>query len=89
MTKEDKYLATKALEWFDGVKDRVWKWVFDEGHFAAIMYFVLGALVVHFVPDAIDYFWLAIVVLFILLLIVSCLVPIAWFVEWALRKAFL
>jgi hypothetical protein len=86
----DKYLATQALDWFDGVKDRIWSWVFDEEqdykHASAIMFFILGALVVHFVPDAFDYAEFAFGALIILLFIAGCLWPIALLVEWALRK---
>jgi hypothetical protein len=93
MTKEDKYLAVQALEWFDGVRDRVWDWVFDEKqgfrNIAAIMYFIFGALVVHFVPKAPHYVGLAIGALIILLLIASFLIPVALFVEWAFRRVFL
>jgi hypothetical protein len=87
---EDKYLAIQALELFDGVKDRMWKWLFDAEqdykHTTAIMFFILGALVVYIVPDAPDYAVLAAVALFILLFIFCCLVPVALLVEWALRK---
>jgi hypothetical protein len=40
----DKYLTTRALELFDGARERFWKWLFDEEHHfrrpTAIAYFI-------------------------------------------------
>ena len=80
----DKYLTTQALEWFDGVKARLWSWFFENT--TAITYFIVGALVVYFEPKAVEYAVLAFGALFLLALLVGCLVPIAYLVEWALRK---
>jgi hypothetical protein len=93
MTKDDKYVATQALEWLNRVTDHLWDWVLDEKqgykHASAIMYFILGALVVHFVPDAPHYAELVIGSLIILLVIASFIIPVALFVEWAFRRVFL
>jgi hypothetical protein len=86
----DKYLTTQALEWFDGVKSRFWSWLFDEEqgykHTTAIVSFILGALVVHIVPDAFTYAGVAAGLLIFFAFLVACLIPIALLVEWALRK---
>jgi hypothetical protein len=43
------------LEWFDAVRHRFWKWLFDEERdykrLTAIASFVLGAVVVRIEPD--------------------------------------
>jgi hypothetical protein len=87
---DDKYLTTQALEWFDGVKGRLWAWLFDEHqnykHTTAISSFVLGAVMVRIVPDAFAYAAAAGGALVILTFVAACLIPVAWLVEWGVRK---
>ncbi len=86
----DKYLTVQALEWFDGVKNRFWFWLFDEDqgykHTTAIASFILGAVVMRIEPEAFYYAGVAAGALIILAFAVSCLIPIALLTEWVLRK---
>jgi hypothetical protein len=86
----DKYLTVQALEWFDGVKSRFWFWLFDPDRYfkriTAITSFILGAVLMRLVPDVFYYAWLAAGALIVLVFVVSCLIPIALLIEWALRK---
>jgi hypothetical protein len=84
----DKYFTTRALEWFDGIKDRCLSWSFDSHHLTAVASFVLGALVVEIEPDAFSYAQVAAGLLLMLLFVAACLVPFAVLFEWALRKLF-
>jgi hypothetical protein len=76
----DKYLTTQALEWLDGVKDRVWSWVFDDEQgyqrITAIASFILGALIVHIEPDIFTYALVATGWLLVLAFLICCLIPI-------------
>jgi hypothetical protein len=86
----DKYLTTQALEWFDDVKDGVWSWVFDEEQgyqrITAIASFILGALIVYIEPDVFFYAALAAGWLLVLAFLITCLIPIGYLAEWAVRK---
>ena len=87
----DKYLTTQALEWFDAVRHRFWNWLFDEEHdykrLTAIASFVLGAVVVRIEPDVFSYVATVAGALIMLLFAISFLIPVAYLVEWAMRRA--
>jgi len=87
----EKYLTTRALEWFDGARERFWKWLFDEEHNfrrpTAIAYFILGAFIVRIEPHVLYYAGLAVGAIIMLAFAVSILIPIVYLVEWGLRKA--
>jgi hypothetical protein len=82
----DKYLTTQALEWFDAVRQRFWDWLFDEqprARLTSIAGFVLGAVVARMEPEVFSYAATAAGALLISLIIISFLIPVAHFVEWA------
>jgi hypothetical protein len=88
----DKYLTTRALEWFDRARDRFWKWLFDQEHYfrrpTAIIYFFLGAFAVcHIEPHLLYYAALAVGAIIMLAFAISILIPIVYLVEWGCRKA--
>jgi hypothetical protein len=87
----DKYLTTRALEWFDSARARFWKWLFDEEHDfkrpTAIASFILGAFIVRIEPDALSYAVYAAGTVIMLTFAVGFLIPVVYLVEWGLRKA--
>jgi hypothetical protein len=87
---QDKFITTRSLEWFGAVKSRFWVWLFDEGRdykrLNFIVGIILGAIVVRLVPRAFEYVGIAAGALLILAFAVGCLIPIAYLVEWALRR---
>jgi hypothetical protein len=80
------------LEWFDAIRHRFWKWLFDEepryGRLTAIASFVLGAVVVRVEPDVFSYAATAAGVLLMSLLVISFLIPVAYLIEWAVGPLF-
>jgi hypothetical protein len=87
----DKYLTTRALEWFGGARERFLKWLFDEKHDfkrpTAIASFILGAVVVRVEPDVVSYAVYAAGMVIMLTFTVGFIVPVVYLVEWGLRKA--
>ena len=87
----DKYLTTRALEWFGSARERFWKWLFDEEHDfkrpTAIASFILGAFIVRIEPDALSYAVYAVGAVIMLTFAVGFLIPVVYLVEWGLRKA--
>jgi hypothetical protein len=85
----NKYFLTRALEWFDGIKNRFWTWLFDEENHhrrpTAILYFLLGAAALRLAPDAFYYAGVVAGALIILALAIAFLIPVWFLVEWALR----
>jgi hypothetical protein len=87
----DKYLTTRALEWFDGARQRFWKWLFDEERYfnrpTAIASFLLGAFIARIEPDVLFYVAVAVGAVIALTFVVGFLLPVVYLVEWGLRKA--
>jgi hypothetical protein len=87
----DKYLTTQALEWFHSARERFWKWLFDEEHYfkrpTAIASFILGVFVARIEPDVLFYAGVAVGAVIMLTFAVGFLIPVAYLVEWGLRKA--
>jgi hypothetical protein len=88
---DDKFLTTRALEWFDGVRQRFWEWLFDEEHYfkrpTAIASFILGVFIAGIEPDVLFYVAVAVGAVITLTFVVGFLIPVVYLVEWGLRKA--
>jgi hypothetical protein len=85
----NKYLTTQALEWFDGVRQRFWDWLFDEqprSRLTSIVGFVLGAVVARIEPDVLSCAETAAGALLLSLIIISFLIPVAYLIEWGIRR---
>jgi hypothetical protein len=87
----DKYLTTRALEWFDGARQRFWQWLFDEERDfkrpTAIASFVLGVFIARIEPDVLLYAVSTVGAVITLTFVVGFLIPVVYLVEWGLRKA--
>jgi hypothetical protein len=86
----DKYIATQALDWLNGIWSRFLTWLLDEEHdykrATAFVYFILGAVAMRIAPGAFYYAVAGAGLLLFLLFVVCCLFPIALLIEWVFRK---
>lgn len=86
----NKYLVTRAVEWFDGVRSQFWRWLFDEERenrrLFVIVSFCAGSLITNLAPEVWWYAKIATGLLIITAFVSSFLLPVAYFVEWVCRR---
>jgi hypothetical protein len=92
MPSDDRYFTTRALDWIGTATRRAVDWIFDEQRnykrMNFILCFIAGAVVMRIAPEIFEYAGIAAGWLLISAFALSFLLPIAYLIEWALRRLF-